>query len=129
MTTHGGRTWWGNVTVTRSLLNAKVSPIHGVPLRHYRQLLASVIAGTHRAKDRLNAAGLYVGDTCETDGQRHTSEHVAWHCAKWATLREPYLRKMQSIIWIAGTKVASDIKRYLCELLDTPVFRHWDREC
>ena len=45
-----------NITATRSLLRTKTSPIHGVPVTHYRQLLASVIAGTHGAKDRLNAA-------------------------------------------------------------------------
>ena len=84
------------VTATRTLLAVKCSPIDGVSTRYYRQLLASVIAGTHRAKDRLNAAGLCQGDVCEIDGERHTSEHVIWDCGKWAALRKPYMRKIQN---------------------------------
>ena len=113
-----------NVIATRSLLNAKESPIHGMTAKHYRQLVASLIAGTHRANDRLKAAGLCGSDMCDIDGARRTSEHVVWECGRWAALRAPYLTKINDILWVAEAKVGKDTAKYLKELLQTPSFRH-----
>ena len=92
--------------------------------KHYRQLVASLIAATHRANDRLRAAGLCDNDMCNIDGARHTSEHVVWECNRWAALRAPYIKKINSILWVAETKVGRDTAKYLNELLQTPSFRH-----
>ena len=113
-----------NVAATRSLLGAKKSPIHGITVKHYRQLMVSLIAGMHRAKDRLCAAGLCIGDSCEVDGHRHTSEHVVWECSKWARLRAPCIKQINSILWVAETKIGKDTAKYLKGLLQTPSFRH-----
>mgnify|MGYP006879122140 FL=1 len=36
-----------NATATKSLMRIKESPIHNITAKHYRQLMASLIAGTH----------------------------------------------------------------------------------
>ena len=113
-----------NVTSTKSLMRLKESPIHGITARHYRQLMASLIAGTHRANDRLCAAGIISNDVCEVDGYRHTSEHIIWECKRWTKLRVAYMRKINDVLRAAENKVGKDTAKYLRELLATPSFRH-----
>ena len=113
-----------NATATKSLMRIKESPIHNITAKHYRQLMASLIAGTHRAMDRLSAAGITEHDTCEVDGCRHTSEHVIWECKRWAKLRAAYMKKINDTLWVAEHKVGKDTVKYLRKLLATPAFRH-----
>ena len=54
-----------NAAASRAMLGVKNSPLDGITVTHYRQLLMSLLAETHRAKDRLKAARLVEEDTCE----------------------------------------------------------------
>ena len=111
------------VHTTLSLYHAKKTPIYNLPLKLFKQLLMSLIAGTTRAKDRLIHAGATTDDMCECCGVRHTTEHIIWHCRRGQAARQPYLRKLTNIQTVAqgyGPTTAAHIN----DLLQNNCFRH-----
>ena len=62
----------------------------------------TIISGSYRAGDRLAAAGLAKEDVCSADGERHTTAHVWWDCAKHRHTRRAYVEKMHRIQHVAN---------------------------
>ena len=108
---------------TLSLCRAKKSPIKDLPLGMFRRILVSIISGSVRARDRLKAARLVQSDQCETDGQRHTTLHLWWECAKYHRIREEYQRYTERVMAVARRHGPS-VTKHLEELLENNCFRH-----
>ena len=116
-----------DIHATTANFRMKKGDYNYVTDHHARNSLESVLAGSIRAGDRLQAAGLIESDKCPHCGDgviRQTTLHMFWECSLHDKCRKKAKLKTDMLLNRAMQQHGHTAKKHLTDILENNAFRH-----